>query len=411
MKKAFIIVAAIALLAAPVFAEVEVAITGDATTSFGYNLDNEVFGMNSSAGADLTLTVGALDGESMGEGNWYGVIELTGANLAWDSANEEGFGYYRYEWDEDLGDDGDWDTGEIVDEQFIMTTPEVAARITNGNVYVQLQDTADFDADYVAGVDNDATDYSDPDTEGSLTIGGTFAPVTVAVEFGMLADYGDDTQASGVALGLNLGVDLAPVTVDVAFAGAFGYDTDEEIGFALKVVADVAPLTITVAFDGIIDAAVDADDDEDTADIFSGDFNYEASLGVAADLAPLTVGVDVYFAEDDLDTKLTVGFANDMITKADVFFGLYDIMAPSGTDLGWEFGVDLTLVPASGITANAGMAFDSGSILTAYADVAFTELVDNVTFTLGWEDANDMLDEDDEETNNGQIYLSAGIEF
>ena len=141
MKKAFIIVAAIALLATPVFAEVTVAITGDATTSFGYNLDLESYGLLSDVGSDITLTVGALDGESMGEGNWYGVIELTGANLAWDSSADEDYAVMRAEWDGDLGDDGDWDAANAdwSPETYVLTTPDVAAKITNGNVYVQLQ--------------------------------------------------------------------------------------------------------------------------------------------------------------------------------------------------------------------------------------------------------------------------------
>ncbi|MBI9100385.1 MAG: hypothetical protein JEY91_18015 [Spirochaetaceae bacterium] len=391
MKKAFMLVAAIALLAAPVFAEVEVAISGDATTSFGYNLDLESYGLLSEVSSDITLTVGALDGESMGEGNWYGVIELTGASLKWNSGAEEGYGYWRYEWDEDLGDDGDWDAGEIVDEDYLVTTPDVAARITNGNVYVMLQSEADFDADYVAGVDNDPFEYSEPDdVAGSLTIGGTMAPATIAVEFATAGDYEND-QIDGVVLGANLGLDLAPVTVDVAFAGAFGYEADQEIGIAVQVGASVAPATITAAFDGII---------------LSGDFTYEAGLSVSLDLSPLTVGVDARYAEDDLDTKLTLGFANDMLT-ADVYVGLYDLT----TDIAWEVGADLTVTINSGVAANAGASYSSAEILTAYADVSFTELVDNVTFTIGWENADDMLGNDVDETDLGDIYLSAGIAF
>lgn len=394
MKKAFIIVAAIALLATPVFAEVTVAITGDATTSFGYNLDLESYGLLSDVGSDITLTVGALDGESMGEGNWYGVIELTGANLAWDSSADEDYAVMRAEWDGDLGDDGDWDAANAdwSPETYVLTTPDVAAKITNGNVYVQLQSEADFDADYVDGVDNDAFEYAGSDVSGSLTVGGTFAPVEVAVEFATAGDY-TAAQVDGVALGVNLGVDVAPVAIDFAFAGAFGYDVDQEIGIALKVNADVAPVDVTVAFDGII---------------LDGDFTYELGLSLSTDLDPLTIGVDARYAEDDLDTKLTVGFANDMLS-ADAYVGLYDLTM----DLVWEMGVDLTITPTSGIEANAGFSVDSDTILAVYADVAFTELVDNVTFKLGWENADDLLDNttDAGTTDKGQIYLSAGIEF
>ena len=399
MKKAFMLVAAIALLAAPVFAEVEVAITGDATTSFGYNLDLESYGMLSEVGSDITLTVGALDGESMGEGNWYGVIELTGANLAWDSSQETK-ATYMWTWndDDEVWENGDTEAdhvdgvldGELLALDYTLTAPDVAAKITNGNVYIMLQSEADFDADYVDGVDNDPFEFADADVSGSLTIGGTMAPATIAVEIATAGDY-ENAQTDGVALGANLGLDLAPVTVDVAFAGAFGYEDDQEIGIAVKVGADVAPATITAAFDGII---------------LSGDFTYEAGLSVSLDLSPLTVGVDARYAEDDLDTKLTLGFANDMLT-ADVYVGLYDLTM----DIAWEVGADLTVTINSGVAANAGASYSSAEILTAYADVSFTELVDNVTFTIGWENADDMLGNDVDETDLGDIFLSAGIAF
>jgi len=397
MKKAFMLVAAIALLAAPVFAEVEVTISGEATTSFGYNLDTEVYGLDSSVGSDIEIAIGALDGESMGEGSWYGVITLEGAGLSFNSAiDDEDLVIAVYEFTEDP------DTYTLDGyEKMSLTTPDVTAKITDGNIYVQLQSEADFDADYVddEDLDEQAYEFDEPAVvAGSLTVGGTFAPVEVAVEFATASSYEDAAQVDGVVLGANLGVDVAPLEIDFAFAGAFGYAVDQEIGFAFKVKADVAPLTITAAFDGLIN------------DGLTADFLYEAGLDVDVDLDPLTVGVQAYFTEDNLDAKLTVGFSNDLLTTADVYFGIYDIMA--ATDVRWETGVDVTIEPNSGIKANAGFSFNSDSVITAYADVAFDELIDNVTFKLGWEDADDLTDEDATEASDmGQIYLSAGISF
>jgi hypothetical protein len=407
MKKAFMLVAAIALLAAPVFAEVEVTISGEATTSFGYNLDTEVYGMLSEVSSDVELAIGSLDGESMGEGAWYGVIELTGAALSFgtdldgdellvmvDPTDTDDDAEFQII---DIDGDGD-DEPVLVATNYVLTAPDVTAKITNGNIYIQLQSEADLDADYVddEDLDDQALDFDAEDLAGSMTIGGTFAPVTFAVEFGMAGDYEDDAQVDGIGLGLNLGVDLAPITVDVAFAANLAYAADEEIGFAVKVGADLAPVTVTAAFDGVLN-------DEGTTD-----FTYEAGLDVDVDLDPLTVGVMAYFTEDNLDTQVSVGFANDMLS-ADAFFGLYDILA--ATDLIWKTGVDVTVTPASGIEFNAGWAYASTEVMSAYADVAFTELVDNVTFKLGWEDADDLLGNDVEETDKGQIYVSAGIAY
>lgn len=411
MKKAFMLVAAIALLAAPVFAEVAVTISGEATTSFGYNLDTQNYGILSEVGSDIAITVGALDGEKMGEGNWYGVIELTGASLVWDTTQET-VGVMTWDWN---ADDEVWEDEDGVDHSddvadgninyldYTLTAPDVSAKITNGNVYVQLQTEADFDADYVDDADLDeqaiswADDYASS-VSGSLTVGATFAPVTFAVELATAGDYtqADADWAKGVALGANLGLDLAPITVDVAFAGAFGYAADQNIGFAAKVAADLAPVTVTAAFDGIA--------------VAGGDFLYEAGLAVDLAMDPITVSYDAYFTEKNLDMKVAVGFANDMLT-ADAFFGLSDLLAD--TDMVWSTGIDVTVTPVSGIAFAAGWSVDSDIVMAAYANVAFTELVDNVTFTLGWEDANDMLDNttDADTTDLGQIFLSAGIAF
>ena len=388
MKKALMLVAAVALLAAPVFAEVAVTISGDATTSFGYNLDDSTYGLLSEVSADVELVVGTLDGESMGDGNWYGVITLDGAGLTFNTAADVDEASYVqvYVYDEDA----ETYTADSM-QQMALVAPDVTAKITNGNVYVQLQSEASFDADYVAGVDNDPFGFTAADTVGSLTLGGTFGPATVAAEFGMAGSYADASQVDGVALGANLGLDFSPVTVNLAYAGAYGYAVDQETGIAVQVVADVAPVTVTAAFDG---------------QILSGSFTYEASLGVDLAIDPITVGLDARYAADDLDTKLTVAYAADMFT-ADAFFGLYDLT----TTIAWETGIDLTVTPLSGVAFAAGWGFDSSSVMSAYANVAFTELVDNTTFKLGWENANDMLGNDADETDLGQIVVSADIAF
>jgi hypothetical protein len=394
MKKAFMLVAAIALLAAPVFAEVEVTISGAATTSVGYNLDASDFGMLSDISSDVSLAIGSLDGESMGEGNWYGVIELTGAALAFGTDVD---GDYLYVYGDDEDDDVDDVAGTVggnpayVATDYVLTAPDVTAKITNGNVYVQLASQATFDADYVVGVDNDPFEFAAPDTTGSITVGGAFGPATVAVEFGMEGSYEDDGLGNGVAFGANLGLDFDVFTADIAYAGAYAYAADMETGFAAQLGLNMAPVTVTYAFDG---------------QLLSGGFTYETSLGVDLAIDPITVGIAARYAADDLDTKLTVGLALDMFT-ADAFFGLYDLT----TTIAWATGVDLTVTPVSGIAFAAGWGFDSASVMSAYANVEFTELIDNVTFGLGWENANDMLGNDADETDLGQIVASVGIAF
>ncbi len=387
MKKIAIAIAI--MLAFSAFAMAgEVVVSGDATTTFGYNLDASTYGLVSDVSSSVSMTVGEADAESMGEGDWYGVIELTGASIAWDSTADEALGYEQYEWNSDTEA---WDSVGVVPELFVVTTPDVMAKITDGNLYAMLQSEAGFAADYVAGVGNtDAMEFGAPAVAGSWTLGGVFGPATVAVELATAGSYEDAAQVDGVALGTTVGLDLAPLMVDFAFAGGFGYAADQDMGFALQVAADVAPLTVTAAFDGISGAV----------------FTYEAGLGVDADLAPLSVGADLYYAENDVDTAVSVGYADDAM-GVDLAVGADDLT----TTLVWNVALDLTYAVNSGVALAAGFSMDSADMMAAYANVALTEVIDNVTFTLGWEEANDLQGVDATETDLGQVIFATSLAY
>jgi hypothetical protein len=394
MKKIAIAIAI--LLVATSFAMAgDVVISGEATTSFGFNLDDSTWGLDSSVSSGVSIVVGEADGSSAGEGAWYGVIDLTGASVSWDSDYAEADGalwFYGTDWNEDEEqlNDGTGDSDDNLDYYalpYIVTVPDVTAKITDGNLYAMLQSEAGFEADYVAGVDNDPMEFGSPDAVGSWTLGGMFGPASVAVELGTEGNY-DGNAGEGIAFGVGLGVDVAPLMVDVAFAGSTGYATND-MGLALQLAADVAPLAVTAAFDYLVDSSA-----------------YEIGLAVAADLAPLTVGADVYFAEDDLDTALAVGFADDAM-GVDVTVGAYDLT----TTLVWNVALDLTFAVNSGVALAAGFSMDSAEIMAAYANVEMTELVDNVTFSLGWEGADDMGSVDADETDMGQVVFATTIAY
>jgi len=407
MKKIAIAIAI--MLAFSAFAMAgDIVVTGDATTTFGYNLDTEAYGIESKNSSDVSITVGEADAESVGEGEWYGVIELTGASIAWGSGlgEEDGaLSFWSQEWDADPAVDGLNGTDALVAAPFAVTAPDVAAKITNGNLYMMIQSEASFKADYVVGIEEDPSEdpadvsYSESADAGSYTFGGTFAPATIAVEIATAGDYEAATHAEGINLGATIGLDLAPLTVDAAFAGGFGWPTDQDMAVAFQVAADVAPATVTAAFDYLMPAV--------------GDATMEVGAVVSADLDPLTVGLNVYYGndttdtEEDVDAALTVGYADDAMT-ADVSVDLYDV----STDLVWNTGLDVTFAVNSGVALAAGFSYGSDEIAAAYANVALTEVVDNVTFTIGWEEGDDLTAVGADGVDEiGQIIFETKIEY
>lgn len=404
MKKLAIAIALVLLVGAFAMAA-DVVITGSATTTAGYNLDTKAYGLKSDVSSDVSITVGEADGTKQGDGAWYGVIELTGASISWFSGAVDGA--YRLSVNDveyyDAADDA-WypldSTAATTDYMlpFMVTAPDVMAKITNGNLYVMLQSEASFAADYVAGIEDDAQEYAASTVSGSLTFGGMFGPASVALELGTAGDYEGAAQ-DGVELGFTLGLDVAPLTVDAAFAGGFGYAAAQDMAFAVQVGADVAPLAVTGAFDYNMPAV--------------GSSTMEVGANVSADLAPLSVGLDVYYGTDasdtadDVDTALSVGYATDAMT-VDVAFEMDDVM----TALAWAGTLDLTYAVNSGVALAAGMGYDSASVMSAYANVALTEIIDNVTFTLGWENGDDLTKVGADGVDElGQVIFSTEIAY
>jgi hypothetical protein len=75
MKK-FALVLALLLAFGSLAMAGDIVIAGEATTTFGYNLDTNAYGLKSTVESSISLNVGEGSESSAGEGAWYGVIEL-----------------------------------------------------------------------------------------------------------------------------------------------------------------------------------------------------------------------------------------------------------------------------------------------------------------------------------------------
>jgi hypothetical protein len=400
MKKLALILALLLAIGGFAIAEMEPTITGDASIAFGYDLDDSTYGLMNDSSSTLTMTLVSGSAEKMGEGAWYGVIELADFSIDFDDAGT----HYAVE-AENADDDaltitwGTLITTETPDEVFVnvpvsVTVPEITAKITDGNLYFQFMSEPDFDADFVAEIEEDeATDYDfdeDALVAGSFELGGTFGPATVALQLGTASNYDSGTQVDGIALGLVLGLDVSPLTVDVALATGLAYAAAPATGIAFQVMADVAPLSITAAMDLVLDGGTTA---------------WEASAGISADVAPLTVGVDVYYGAD-LDVAvglsadiapLTVGVDVDLLNIIDA--------------MSWTVDATVDFAASEDIAVAAAFGLGSDDIISASLSVEMTGIIDPMTISLAWEEGDDLTGVDPDETDLGQIVLMASIAY
>jgi hypothetical protein len=394
MKKLALILALLLAIGGFAIAEMEPTITGDASITFGYSLDEGSWGFANSNDSSLTLTLVSGSAEKMGEGAWYGVIELADFSIDFDDA-----GTHYAVAAEDADDEalditwGTLITAETPDEVFVnvpvsVTVPEITAKITDGNLYFQFESAPDFAANYVAEIEEDeATEFElGDDVAGGFVFGGSFAPVTFALSLGTEENY-ETAEADFVAafpVELVLGLDVSPIMIDLAVAMGIGYDPALDMGVAVQVKADIAPLSIVAAFD-----------------LVNGtDLAWEMSAGVSADIAPLAVGIDVYYA-DDLD--LAVGIDADL---APLTVGV-DVELLNVIDaLAWTVDGTVDFAASEDITVSAGAGYGSDEVLDANLSVEMTGIIDPMTFTLAWSDGDDL-------TNDvlGKITFAAEIAY
>jgi hypothetical protein len=407
MKKFALILVAVLVCSAFAFAEVTPTITGEAETRFGYNLDTEAYGLLSSVDSSISLNIVAGSEEDMGAGGWYGVIQLNSFSIDWDS------GLTRYDLImEDYNDDDATDVTDYTaldplvadeDDDFVgvevpvsVTAPTVVAKVTDGNLYVQLQSEADFEgADYVddSDLEDEAAAYAMAgDVSGSLTVGGTFGPATVAVEVGTESDY-ESTAAWGVGLGAYLGVAVDPVTIDIDTDMGLNYGATD-MGIAAQIGAAAGPATITAALDGMY---------------IGEDFDFEIGAAVDADFGMATVGIDFYAGNDgdNMDAGISLGVTPMDALSATVGFDLYDLTYT----IAWAVDVDVTYAINDIFSANLGGGFGSDELLSAYASLTATELISNTKFDLIWENADDLTDKSADDTNLGQISIGCELAY
>lgn len=403
MKKLTLILAilfAVGLVGA--FAQVEPTITGSATGSVGYDLDNGTYGIMNEVSSSISLTVTNGSKDKTGEGDIYGVIMLDGFNIAWGSDLGTKFDLLQ------LDADGEATTYIVLDNAivtdgflgvklpFVVTAPTVTAKIVmmEGKAYVQIADRSVAASGKVAVLEDDliAELSEDGNTAGSLKIGGTFDPVTLAVIIGTEGNYGDTAVEDGIVLGAEFSAAVAPLTIEGNLAVDLnaGAGTAANVGFGVKATAAVAPITFYAALNGVNTTA----------------FVYEAGAGLSVALMEGTsVGADVYYATDNLDAKLTAAAVAGPATLS-ATVKLLNLT----TTLAWTVDASATIVASEQATLIVGGGYGSDTIANASVE-ADLNVINNCLIFAKWA-GNDLTSVDAAEVVDlGDVIVGAKITF
>ena len=132
-------------------------ISGDATATAGYDIDEEVFGFKNESNSDIRIELVAKQ-SSMKPGEmmdgWYGSIELKDFQIIIDSDEEDSTEFVDSAM---IGADG---TPEVTKSRtgLYIEAPDIVATLKNGPLFLKIFAAPDNKADLIAHIEDDEDD-------------------------------------------------------------------------------------------------------------------------------------------------------------------------------------------------------------------------------------------------------------
>lgn len=346
MKKLALMGFILLLVGTVAFAEIAfapaVSISGNATLTWGIDLDTRYTGFSNAATSAFKIALVGSSSDAKGseeDGTVYGYIKLSGIALTLSSgttvAAATAVASTAVIVDDDA--DGTIEAAETATVTNTLTTskvipalaaPSVEAYVVLGPVDWLIYAAPDLKVSFAKPIEaDDAGTVQNVDADGVLPDFGTYGTgfrfkndmLTIIAK---VASDSDWTSATNYGVGLSANIKVAPLTVDLGYVMPFGAGTN--IGFGAKVALAVAPLSLTVAFDGNYTTA----------------FAYELTANVGltlTDLMNVTAGFAMASSGWDKDAEVGIDLKAVPNLTAKVDFGLYDLTA----SLEWAAVVNL----------------------------------------------------------------------
>ena len=417
MKKLSILLIGLLLVAGFAFGQ-EVTVAGDATITFGYDLDSSTSGFMNEASSSIELAWLSGD-EASGTQGWItlsgwsigfdddGVFVATAADVSagWtfdpvtvtiysapdlSAGNASGFAY--------LGLDEE-DARDV--QAVALANKNVATAAGAGSFEGLVVATADVQA---TDIIIDATSYAPfavivlRPVAGDAEVATSYQGLTVSVDLGvasvdlMLASDGTwENSDNDYAVGAVISADIAPVAVNAGvFAGPFDA---MDLGFTVGVSGAFGPATVAVGFDGwMADGATD--------------LGYDVSVDIGAGFAGVTVGSLSYLylvgTDMELDQEVTLDASG--VVEGLGFTETFQMVNVLVGTLAW-YSETAVSYATGGIMPYATFGIDDASIIDLTAGVELSGFVENTVFTIEY-DVDDVTN-----GNKGLITAAGTISF
>ncbi|MFP4550388.1 MAG: hypothetical protein ACLFNT_06250 [Spirochaetales bacterium] len=427
MKKLSILLIGLLLVTGVAFAQ-EVTIDGEASLTFGVDLDTETTGFKNDASASIELEW--LGGDE--EVSEVAFIRLSGWEINFESDDEltigapdveagfiiepititiysapefKGGNAEGFDW---LQDDTDDEVNEVVVALDNKNEAAAAGTVSEGEIVAvpagedgptgapSLGTDGDYDYYVVPVAADDAEDTSYQGLTITVDLG------VASVDLLFASDGTWENSDNDYAVGAEVSGEVAPVSFN---AGVYAGPFDEmDLGFTVGVGAEFAPVTVDLGFDGWMADEVD-------------DLGWDLSAELSVDLDVVTLTSLTYLAQtaDMAAASVDPYLAQEVVLDASGaveglgFTETFQILPllVDGVDASWSSKTEVSY-DLDGIEPYATFIYDYVDDTTSTIDltvgVDFTGFVNNTVFTVEY-------DVDDIENSNGKAIAKATISF
>ena len=448
------------------------SISGDATATAGYDIDDEQFGFKNESSANIKIVFVAKQSKNNDEmvdmsGGWYGSIELNDFQIVIDSDDEDSTEFV----DSAMYDDGMMDDGTMSDDgadvdvtkkrtRLYVVEPTIVATLKNGPLWLKIFDGPANKADLIAHIEEDEDDDKDAESDDKdkdvgmaifdghgVTVGYTTADLSIAVGVASEEAYDADVDAAkadtanaetgSFAVSADLKVNVGPATLDLAFAQGLENgdeveddDKDDDTGIGAKLTTVFGDVSLSAGADVQMTGVDDVEGTEkNEAMDWEGGGNATVTLtpntSLKSDFIVSSVGdvatdVKVVLADknglvDSLDLSLTWGMFDIANGTKDVE-GTADDQTNDKSDLTVEGKLDYhlsdtfggTLTPGTTVTVNQVDGGDAAVSLEVRA--VLTGAIPATTFGLKWK-TDQLVDSGEKASESGTITLWTKIVY
>ena len=422
------------------------SISGDATATAGYDIDEEVFGFKNESSANIKIELVAKQ-SSMKPGEmmdgWYGSIELNDFQIIIDSDEEDSTEFVATE--SMMADDGTETEATKERTHLYVSEPDIVATLKNGPLFLKIFAAPDNKADLIAHIEDDEDDdhaaVGDDDGKDvgreinkghGVTIGYDTADLSLAVGISSEEAYDADNKGS-YAVSADLGVNVGPANLDISFVQ--GLESEEDADMTGANDTGVAGKLTTTFGDIELSAGADVEmsgesDDPDTTENEAMDWEGGASAKIV--LTPNTsLSSDFIFSsvpEVASDVQVKIDDKNGLVEALDmsITWGMFDLSGGDDAETAMatendeadmylsgalDYSLDAMggmLVPGTTVTVNQLDGGDATVGLEVRA--VLNGAVPATTFGLKW--ATDTLfDAGDAEAEQGTVTLWTKIVY